>query len=337
MDYKKLNDALKLFGETLMNTAQEVSHLLQAEVYPPILFSEFLKEEGYIGIPEQIEIALTPTFVYYDLPAYRMFEGLMKVHNLVKEKGIMLFGLPGTGKTFFARSLAKYLRQQMGESIIINQISATNLLKEHVGETEFAIRNLFRIYKANTFNLVIIDEFDGISRSRSLAKNNWEVTFVNQLLYCMDGLNDNSKTLVIGMTNNLQMIDPAFLRTGRFGSIIEMPLPTQEDRQKLFQLHCSHLADQNMLASDVDYQVLASITPDFSGAGIRGIVEKTNRVVFERSFRLLKEKIVSIESLQENPNKICMKDFSLEVLKIQKANLALKNKRKEFEKAHSKL
>lgn len=192
-------------------------------------------------------------------------------------KGLLLYGPPGTGKTLIARQIGKMLNVR--EPKIVN---GPEMLSKYVGSSEENIRNLFKEaeaeYKAKGENsqlhIIIFDELDSVFKQRGGARSDGTGVgdnVVNQLLAKMDGVDQLNNILIIGMTNRLDLIDTALLRPGRFEIQIEILLPDEKGRKEILLIHTRKMKDNDLLALDVDFDELASLTKNFTGAEIEGL------------------------------------------------------------------
>lgn len=134
--------------------------------------------------------------------------------------------------------------------------------------------------------VIIIDEIDAICKPRGKSdQSSAGVAYdalVNQLLTLMDGLNEVHNTLVIGLTNRRELLDPALLRPGRFEVQIEVTLPDKEGRREIFEIHTREMRRNGLLNSDVSSLELATNTSRLSGAEIAGIVRAASSYALER-------------------------------------------------------
>lgn len=181
-------------------------------------------------------------------------------------KGVIIIGPPGTGKTLLAKAVA-------GEAQVpFFTISGAEFVEMFVGVGASRVRDLFAQAKAKAPCIVFIDEIDAVGRSRGRnaaysGGNDERESTLNQLLTEMDGFGTNSGVIVLAATNRPDILDPALLRPGRFDRHIYLELPTQIERQKIFEVHLRPLR----LAANVDANALASQTPGFSGADIANV------------------------------------------------------------------
>ncbi|OAD54678.1 Vesicle-fusing ATPase 1 [Eufriesea mexicana] len=202
-------------------------------------------------------------------------------------KGILLYGPPGTGKTLMARQIGTMLNAR--EPKIVN---GPQILDKYVGESEANIRRLFadaeeeekRLGPNSGLHIIIFDEIDAICKSRGSVAGNTGVhdTVVNQLLAKIDGVEQLNNILVIGMTNRRDMIDEALLRPGRLEVQMEISLPDEHGRFQILNIHTSRMRDYKKVSSDVDLKELATLTKNFSGAELEGLVRAAQSTAMNR-------------------------------------------------------
>lgn len=237
-----------------------------------------LESYGMSGMDEQIRILTKELF----LPRTNfMPKGLVNI--LRPTRGVILYGPPGTGKTTLARNIGSLLHIPTED---INMITATEILNKFIGESEENIRGLFEPAKKNPNNvhLLIIDEMDAILGSR---KGQTEIrnSIVNQFLGEMDGLNQISNILIIGITNRLDMLDSAVLRPGRFSCLIKCDLPNKSSRKQIMQLYINKLQAAEIVMDEFDLNEMAEKTDGFSCAEIEYIfnclIDKLAEHLFE--------------------------------------------------------
>jgi cell division protease FtsH len=150
-------------------------------------------------------------------------------------RGLIFFGPPGTGKTLFAKGIAEAL------NAAFYIVSGPELKSKWVGEGEANIRRLFAKARATSPSVIVFDEFDSIAGARTGGGGDGASqashSMVNQLLTEMDGFRKDQLVLVVGTTNFVESLDPAFLRPGRFEFQIEIPYPEPEDRKGILTLY----------------------------------------------------------------------------------------------------
>lgn len=179
-------------------------------------------------------------------------------------KGILLHGPPGTGKTLLAKALAR----QCEANVIA--VKGPQLFSMWVGESERAVREVFRKARQVAPCIVFFDEIDALAPPRGQYDTQAAERVVSQLLTELDGIEDLSGVVVLAATNRLDRVDPALLRPGRFDFLVELPLPDRAARLAILHVHTRRMP----LADDVDLQALAAATEDFSGADIEGLCRR---------------------------------------------------------------
>ncbi|ESN92582.1 hypothetical protein HELRODRAFT_189514 [Helobdella robusta] len=227
-------------------------------------------------------------------------------------RGVLLHGPPGTGKTLMARQIGKMLNAR--EPKIIN---GPQILDKYVGESEANIRKLFaeaeeeekRMGINSGLHIIIFDEIDAICKARGSVAGSTAVhdTVVNQLLSKIDGVDQLNNILVIGMTNRKDMIDDALLRPGRLEVQMEIGLPDENGRLQILNIHTKKLKDNNKLSADVSLQELASVTKNFSGAELEGLVRAATSTAMNGLIKVTSD--VEIDPEATDKLKITMADF----------------------------
>ncbi|MEM1743273.1 MAG: CDC48 family AAA ATPase [Nitrososphaerota archaeon] len=191
------------------------------------------------------------------------YKELFRHMNAKPLKGILLYGPPGTGKTLLAKAVATE-----SEANFIS-VKGPEILSKWVGESEKAIREIFRKARQAAPCVVFFDEFDAIAPTRSSGIGDSRVTerIISQLLTEMDGLEELRDVVVIAATNRPDIIDPALLRPGRFDKLIYVPPPDKNARKEIFKIHLRNTP----LSEDVDLEKLAEMTEGYTGADIAGV------------------------------------------------------------------
>jgi len=176
-------------------------------------------------------------------------------------RGILLYGPPGTGKTLIARAVATETRANF------IAIKGPELLSKWVGESEKAVREVFKKARQTSPTIIFFDEIDAIAPRRDSNQDS-KVTerVVNQLLTEMDGLEELHDVIVIAATNRPDIIDGALLRPGRFDRIVLTPVPNAEAREKIFSVH-----GKDMPLEDVDLKEIAKKAEGYVGADIEAV------------------------------------------------------------------
>lgn len=225
---------------------------------PPSAMKEFQVEIPRItwddiGGLEEVKRLLIENVVY----AITKREVFEKV-GVKPARGILLYGLPGTGKTLLAKAVAS----QCQANFI--SVKGPEVRSKWVGESEDRIRSLFAKAREVAPCVIFFDEIDAIASARGKDSSGVTDTIVNQILSEMDGIESVEGVFVIGATNRHELLDPAILRPGRFDFHIEVPLPDKETRKAILQVHLKG----KPLAQDVELARIVEFTDGLSGAEI---------------------------------------------------------------------
>lgn len=180
-------------------------------------------------------------------------------------KGVMFVGPPGTGKTLMAKAVA-------GEAKVpFFSLSGSEFVEMFVGVGASRVRDLFKKAKEKAPSIIFIDEIDAVGRSRNkvnvFQSNDERENTLNQLLAELDGFGENTGVIVLAATNRPDVLDKALLRPGRFDRHIYLELPNKEERKEIFKVHLRPIKK----STDIEVELLASLTPGFSGADIANI------------------------------------------------------------------
>lgn len=202
--------------------------------------------------------------------------------------GILLYGLPGTGKTMFAEAASNET-----DSLFI-PIKCSDIKSKWYGESESNIKKIFDKARNAGKAIIFFDEFEAIGAKRTDNSDNGNNDLVPQILAEMQGVNkkSNAVIVVIAATNKPWAIDSAFLRPGRFDEKIYIPLPDMEARAKLCELKLSKVPTQ-----DIDYNKMAELTDGFNGADITEFCEKLKMEAIRKSINSENEHIISMEDV----------------------------------------
>ncbi|OLS24014.1 MAG: VCP-like ATPase [Candidatus Thorarchaeota archaeon AB_25] len=180
-------------------------------------------------------------------------------------KGVLLFGPPGTGKTLLAKAVATE-----SEANFIS-VRGPEIFNKYVGESEKAVREIFKKARQTAPCVLFFDEIDAILSSRGMRDDTGvSQRIVNQFLAELDGMQTLQNVLVIGATNRADILDPAVLRPGRFDGVVFVPPPDVDARLEIFKVHSREMP----LADDVSLEKLSDETEGFSGADIEGLIRE---------------------------------------------------------------
>ena len=179
-------------------------------------------------------------------------------------KGVLLYGLPGTGKTLLAKAVA----HRTNATFI--RVVGSELVQKYIGDGSKLVREIFEMARKKAPSILFIDELDSIAARRlnetTGADREVQRTLM-QLLAEMDGFDKRKNIRIIAATNRPDVLDPAILRPGRFDRLVHVPMPGIEARRKILEIHCEKMA----LAGDIDFRKLSKITEGMSGADLKAI------------------------------------------------------------------
>ncbi|GAB3698536.1 CDC48 family AAA ATPase [Halorubrum pallidum] len=183
-------------------------------------------------------------------------------------KGVLMYGPPGTGKTLLAKAVANE-----SESNFIS-IKGPELLNKYVGESEKGVREVFSKARENAPTIVFFDEIDSIATERGTNSGDSGVgeRVVSQLLTELDGLESLEDVVVIATTNRPDLIDSALLRPGRLDRHVHVPVPDEEARRRIFEVHTRN----KPLSDDVDLDALARKSEGYVGADIEAVAREAS-------------------------------------------------------------
>ena len=253
--------------ELLMSLEVTMDNFLDAmkEVEPSAIREVFVEVPDVkwndVGGLDEIKEALTET-VKWPL----QYADLFRRADTKPPKGIILYGKPGTGKTYLAKALAS----ESGVNFI--SVKGPQILSKYIGESEKGVRELFRMAKQASPCILFLDEIDSLTPRRSNDSSESGVLdrVIGQFLTEMDGIEDLKGVIVLAATNRIDLIDPALLRSGRFDLLFEVPLPDAKTREKIFGIHTR----KKPLAKKVNLDKLALETDGLTGSDIEFICRK---------------------------------------------------------------
>jgi transitional endoplasmic reticulum ATPase len=196
--------------------------------------------------------------------------------------GVLLFGPPGCGKTLLAKAIANET-----ECNFIS-IKGPEIYSKWVGESEKAIREIFRKARQAAPSIIYFDEIDAIASGRGQYEGTHTfASIVNQILVEMDGIENRKGIVTIASTNRPDIVDPAFLRPGRFDRLIYVEAPDKDSRVKILQVHTRNMP----LNKDVSLDSIAEQTEGYSGADIENLSR-------EAGMQAIREKMEDIDTIE---------------------------------------
>ncbi|MBN1235049.1 MAG: proteasome-activating nucleotidase [Methanotrichaceae archaeon] len=203
-------------------------------------------------IRETVELPLTNPAIFQDI-------------GIEPPRGVLLYGLPGTGKTMLAKAVAHESRATF------IHMSGSELVHKFIGEGAQLVRDIFQMAREKAPSIIFIDEIDAVGsiRTHDGTTGSAEVNrTMMQLLAEMDGFRTRGDIKIIAATNRIDILDPALLRPGRFDRIIEIPIPSAQGRLKILEIH----ARKMKMDEDVDLIDIVKETDEASGADLKAIV-----------------------------------------------------------------
>ena len=270
-------DTMQVTMEDFINAYKEITPTAMREVYIEIPTIHWEDIGGLEEVKEDLREA-----VEWPLKTPEIFDRL----GIKPPKGILLYGPPGAGKTLLAKAVAT----ESAANFIT--IKGPEVFSKWVGESEKAIREVFRKARMAAPAVVFFDEIDSLVPRRGLGFSDSGVSerVISQLLTEMDGVVSLEDVVIVAATNRPDLVDPAVLRPGRFDRLIYVPEPDEKSKLQIFKIYTKNMP----LGKDVDLPQLAASAKNFSGADIDALCR-------EAAMAALKKDV--------NANEVTLADF----------------------------
>ena len=210
--------------------------------------------------------------IVFPLEKKHLFEAI----GIKPPKGVLMFGPPGTGKTMLARAVAARV------NATFLKLAGSQLVQAYIGDGAKMVRDAFALAREKAPTIVFIDEIDavGLKRSGGDAHGGKEVQrTMLELLNQLDGFSSTDDVKVIAATNRADVLDPALLRSGRLDRKIEFPMPNEEGRAKILEIHSRKMHYNNKL---VNFKEFARMTDDFNGAMLKAVCVEAGMIALRR-------------------------------------------------------
>jgi len=230
-------------------------------------------EEQIQEIKEAVELPLAHPELYEDI-------------GIKPPKGVILYGVPGTGKTLLAKAVANHT------SATFLRVVGSELIQKYLGDGPKLVRELFRVADDLSPTIVFIDEIDAVGSKRydSSSGGTKEIQrTMLELLNQLDGFDERGDVKVIMATNKIESLDPALIRPGRIDRKIEFPMPDAKTKRHIFNIHTSKMT----LGEDVDLEKFIMSKDELSGADIKAVCTEAGMLALrERRMKVVQEDFV---------------------------------------------
>lgn len=272
-------EKMEIRMDDFVSAYKEVTPTAMREVYIEVSTVHWDDAGGLDDVKQHLKEA-----VEWPIKKPEMFTRL----GIKPPKGILLYGPPGCGKTLLARAVATE-----SEANFIS-IKGPEVFSKWVGESEKAIREVFRKARMAAPAVIFLDEMDSLTPRRGMGMSDSGVSerVISQLLTEMDGILTLQDIVVIAATNRPDMVDTAVLRPGRFDRLIYVPEPDEKSRLQILKLYTKNMP----ILQDVDLTQLAMITKYYSGADLESLCREAAMHALRRD---VNAQIVTMNNFQD--------------------------------------
>jgi transitional endoplasmic reticulum ATPase len=255
---QEILDTLKVYASDFRSAQRDVGPSAMREVMLEVSHVKWQNvgglETAKTEVREAVELPLTDRQKFEDL-------------GIQPPRGILLYGPPGTGKTLIAKAVAS----ESGANFI--PVRGPQLLSKWVGESERAVREVFKKARQVAPSIIFFDEIDALAPARGTnSDSHVSDNVLNQILTEMDGLEELKDVVVMGATNRPDIVDPALLRAGRFDRLVYIGEPTTEDRKKIINIHSRFMPIEGSALEEV-----VSLCGKYSEEMLAELVEKLGK------------------------------------------------------------
>lgn len=278
-----------------INGELEVQQLSTIQEKPKLKLKEIKKGKGFSAIAGMQELKDTIKLDVID--ALNEKERYAE-YGLTIPNGMLLYGPPGCGKTFFAERMA----EEIGFSFY--QLKPSDIQSKFVNQTQEQIKNIFDEARENAPSIIFIDELDAVVPNRDNSSvNHMNTSAVNEFLAQMNNCG-NDGVFIIGATNRPNSIDPAILRAGRLDKVIYLPPPDFKARELMFKLYL----EKRPREIGLDYSALTKATENYVSSDIKFLCDEASRKALKTKSRISKE--ILIETIKSNRPSISLKELN---------------------------
>jgi transitional endoplasmic reticulum ATPase len=251
-------DTLKVYAHDFRSAQRDVGPSAMREVMLEVSHVKWMSvgglESAKTEVREAIELPLTDRQKFEDL-------------GIEPPRGILLYGPPGTGKTLIAKAVAS----ESGANFI--PVRGPQLLSKWVGESERAVREVFKKARQVSPSIIFFDEIDALAPARGTnSDSHVSDNVLNQILTEMDGLEELKDVVIMGATNRPDIVDPALLRAGRFDRLVYIGEPTFDDRKKIIGIHTRFMPIEGSSLEEI-----VGLTSKYNEDAITELAEKLGK------------------------------------------------------------